>query len=111
MDDLLREAKERFLLEGQKAYIAINAGGAVALLAFLQAIWEKCPDTTLIKGVLYGIIAFAIGVTIAVASFPIRHYALNQQAFAKEETGSFSWPTGTCRVRQSYVFWLDYYYR
>ncbi|MDO9461990.1 MAG: hypothetical protein Q7N95_17975 [Alphaproteobacteria bacterium] len=81
MDDLLREAKERFLLEGQKAYITINGAGAVALLTFLQAIWDKPNVTSLQIGTLWGIIAFAFGVAVASASYPIRQRALNIGAF------------------------------
>ncbi len=84
MDDLLRDAKERFLLEGQKAYIAINAAGAAALLAFLQAIWDKPTAIPLRAWVLYGIISFAVGVAVATASYPIRHYALTQKALTSE---------------------------
>ena len=74
MDDLIREAKERFLLEGQKAHIAMHAAGAAMLLAFLQAIWSDIPD---LRGpVLFGIIAFAFGVAVGAASYPLRHRAL-----------------------------------
>jgi hypothetical protein len=48
MDELIRKAKEEFILEGQKAYIAINGAGGAALLAFLQAIWGK--DGTSVLG-------------------------------------------------------------
>lgn len=81
MDNLLREAKERFLLEGQKAYIAINGGGAVALLAFLQAIWNVPSAASLRPWVLWGIVAFAFGVSVAASSYCIRHLALNKKAF------------------------------
>src|SRR4051812_2023192 len=40
-NDPLQDTKERLLLEGQKAYIIINAAGALTLLAFLQAIWPN----------------------------------------------------------------------
>jgi hypothetical protein len=84
MDDLLREAKERFLLEGQKVFIAINGLGAAALLTFLQAIWNISTAESLRAWVLFGIVAFAIGVAIAAATFPVRQYALNEKAFTKE---------------------------
>ena len=63
MDDLLREAKEQFLREGQKAYMAINGAGAVALLAFLQAIWAVEKAASLRDWVLLGILSFAVGVS------------------------------------------------
>lgn len=84
MDDLLREAKERLNLEGLKVFIAINGLGAAALLTFLQAIWDKSFIGSLRPMVLWGIVAFAIGVTSATACFPIRHFALNRKAFTSE---------------------------
>jgi hypothetical protein len=81
MDDLLREAKERLILEGQKAYIAINAAGAATLLAFLQAIWPQAGAASLKKAVLYGIAAFAIGVAVAMLSYLARHWALRKHQF------------------------------
>ena len=77
-DDPLRDAKERVLVEGQKAYIIINAAGAVTLLAFLQAIWPNAGALTLKKAVLWGIMAFAGGVAVASLGYIIRHWALRK---------------------------------
>lgn len=50
--------------EGVRGLLIINGGGAVALLAFLQAIW---PDNKLLaKYVVIGIGVLAIGVFLAV---------------------------------------------
>lgn len=62
VDDPLRSGG---LGEGQKAFIFINAVGAVVLLAFLQAIWATPGGLGLKKGVLHGIVAFALGVLLA----------------------------------------------
>lgn len=79
MDDPLREVlKERVLFEGQKAYIVINAAGAAALLAFLQAIWSTGGALPLKRGVLYGIATFAVGVGIAAFGYVIHHWALRR---------------------------------
>src|SRR5258705_7050928 len=64
-DDPLRDVKERVLLEGQKAYIIINAAGAFTLFAFLQAIWPNAGALTLKKAALWGIMALAGGAGIA----------------------------------------------
>ena len=77
-DDPLRDVKERVLLEGQKAYIIINAAGAVTLLAFVQAIWGNGAALTLKKAALWGIMAFAGGVAIACLGYVIRHWALRK---------------------------------
>src|SRR5262249_44011780 len=77
-DDPLRDVKERVLLEGQKAYIIINAAGAIALLAFLQAIWANGGALTLKRATLWGIMAFAAGVAVAALGYIIRYWALRK---------------------------------
>jgi uncharacterized membrane protein len=77
-DDPLRDTKERVLLEGQKAYIVVNAVGAVVLLAFLQAIWSTAGGVSLKKGVLCGIVAFAAGIAVALLGYAARHWALRK---------------------------------
>src|SRR5437667_8865117 len=78
MDDPLRDTKERILLEGQKAYIVVNAVGAAALLAFLSAIWSTAGAVSLKKGVLCGIVAFAAGIAVAMLGYAARHWALRR---------------------------------
>lgn len=69
--------------EGVRGLLIINGGGAVALLAFLQAIW---PDNKLLaKYVVIGIGAFAIGVFLAGLSNFLRYHAsFNFQAGNRE---------------------------
>lgn len=49
--------------EGVKALVLMNGGGAVALLAFLQALWSKEP--VLVKYVLCALGFLVIGVALA----------------------------------------------
>jgi hypothetical protein len=67
--------KDRMLIEGQKTFIIINAVGAMALLAFLSAIWPYGGSTALKKGVLNGILAFALGVLLAAMGYMMRDWA------------------------------------
>ena len=67
--------KDRMLIEGQKTFIIINAIGAMALLAFLSAIWPYGGSTALKKGVLNGIVAFALGVLLAAIGYMMRDWA------------------------------------
>ena len=67
--------KDRMLIEGQKTFIIINAVGAMALLAFLSAIWPYGGSTALKKGVLNGILAFALGVFLATLGYALRYWA------------------------------------
>jgi len=71
MDD----PRDRMLVEGQRAFIIINAVGAMALLAFLAAIWPYGGSTALKKGVLNGIVAFALGVFLATLGYALRDWA------------------------------------
>jgi hypothetical protein len=63
------------LVEGQKTFIIINAIGAMALLAFLSAIWPYGGSTALKKGVLNGILAFSLGVLLAALGYAMRDWA------------------------------------
>src|SRR4029434_6848902 len=67
--------KDRMLIEGQKTFIIINAIGAMALLAFLSAIWPYGGSTALKKGVLNGIVAFSLGVLLAALGYAMRDWA------------------------------------
>ena len=85
----LREAKEKFILEGQKALIAINGAGGAALLAFLQAIWGKAEAEPLILGAIIGLMCFALGVGAGTISYPLRHLALTKGQMAWERGSTF----------------------
>jgi hypothetical protein len=76
--DNLSDAEERVMFEGQKAYIIVNAIGAVVLLVFLQAIWPNPGALLLKKGVLWGIVAFGVGVAIATLGYTVRLWSLRR---------------------------------
>ena len=69
------DPRDRMLIEGQKTFIIINAVGAMALLAFLSAIWPYGGSTALKKGVLNGIVAFSLGVLLAALGYMMRDWA------------------------------------
>jgi hypothetical protein len=77
-DESLSGAEERVMLEGQKAYIIINAIGAIVLLVFLQAIWSSPGALLLKKGVLWGVVAFGAGVAIATLGYALRLWSLRR---------------------------------
>ena len=91
MDDLLREAKEKFILEGQKALIAVNGAGGAALLAFLQAMWGKAGAEPLILGVIIGIVFFALGVGAGTITYPLRHLALTKDQMQWQPGSAFNY--------------------
>jgi hypothetical protein len=74
------DAKERVLFEGQRAFIIVNAIGALTLLVFLQAIWLQAGAVSLKRGVLYGIAAFAAGVGVAMVGYFARYWALSKNS-------------------------------
>jgi len=61
------------LREGVKGLFLINGGGAVAMLAFLQAIWKE--NAYLAKHVVAGIAFFSIGVLLAGLVQFLRYHA------------------------------------
>src|SRR3954464_13806958 len=75
---LLSDVEERVMFEGQKAYIIVNAIGAVVLLVFLQAIWPSPGALLLKKGVLWGIVAFGAGVAVATLGYAVRLWSLRR---------------------------------
>ena len=77
-DESLSGTEERVMLEGQKAYIIINAIGAIVLLVFLQAIWASPGALLLKKGVLWGIVAFGAGVAVATLGYSLRLWSLRR---------------------------------
>jgi len=70
MDESLRDVK--------KVCVLINAVGAAALLAFLQAIWSSGGALSLKRGVLWGLVAFAAGVAVATLGYLAHHWALRK---------------------------------
>jgi hypothetical protein len=48
-----------------------------ALLAFLQAIWGKADTRPLIIGALFGIVSFALGVSLGALTYIWRHLAFS----------------------------------
>jgi hypothetical protein len=78
MDNTLSDVEERVMFEGQKAYIIVNAVGAVVLLVFLQAIWPSPGALLLKKGVLWGIVAFGAGVAVATLGYAVRLWSLRR---------------------------------
>jgi len=59
----LTDQRNDAMREGVKALVLMNGGGAVALLAFLQAIWEK--DATLASWIIGGVACLVLGVGCA----------------------------------------------
>ncbi len=72
------DAKERVLFEGQRIVIVANIVGAALLFVFLQSIWLQAGATALKKGVLWGILAFAIGATVAMLGYVARYWVLQK---------------------------------
>jgi hypothetical protein len=77
-DNSPSDVEERVMFEGQKAYIIVNAVGAIVLLVFLQAIWSNPGALLLKKGVLWGIVAFGAGVAIATLGYALRLWTLRR---------------------------------
>ena len=63
-------SRASIITESVKALLLVNGGGAVALLAFLQAIWGKEPE--LARATLVGIGLMCAGLVFALLVQPLR---------------------------------------
>jgi len=80
---IMTEIRNRLLSETARGLALINGGGAIALGAFLQAMWDK-PNAEYFKhSVIVGIAWMAAGVVCALAQFFLRYKAF--------DTGTGSW--------------------
>jgi hypothetical protein len=70
-EDKLTELRAQGVIEGTKGLLLINGGGAVALAAFLQAVWDKA--FALRPWLLWAIAVLTAGVAFASATFFARY--------------------------------------
>ena len=59
--------------EAVKGLFLVNGGGAIAILAFLQAMWGRPDAPGLIPWILAGLALLMIGLLLALVVNPIRH--------------------------------------
>ena len=69
------QIRNQLLIEGFKGLTLINAGGAAALAAFLQAVWDKPPAAPLRVWLLAGIAVLLVGTGISALTFMARYLA------------------------------------
>lgn len=73
--------------ESVRGLFLVNGGGAIALLAFLQEIW--IPEPGLAQWILYGLLAFTIGVTLAAPINLIRAQSSLFHQYGPAKKGEF----------------------
>ena len=59
--------------QGPKALLLLNGGGAVALLAFLQAIWAKHAMSALVAWIVAALVCLVLGAATAGAVHFLRY--------------------------------------
>ncbi len=67
------EARQEVITESVRGLFIINGGGAVALLAFLQAVWNEEPELAYV--VLFGISFMGLGLVFASVVNYFRYHA------------------------------------
>ena len=67
------QIRNQLLAEGFKGLTLINAGGAAALAAFLQAIWDKPTAAPLRAWLLAGMAVLLLGTAISATTFLARY--------------------------------------
>jgi len=96
------KSRAEVLTEGVKGLFIINGGGAVALLGFMQAIWDKEPALTRLT--LIGLGFMSTGVVLAALIQFLRLWHShevdpNQKFFTHRETQTTTW-----RLRNICIF-------
>lgn len=82
----LREHRNRALSEGMKGLLLLNGGGAVALLAFLQAIWNNTQGEHLKYYMVAALWVLLFGaLCAAVIGFTRYHGAFHKHTFTPEK--------------------------
>ena len=92
--------------QGLKAQLLLNGGGAVALLAFLQAIWIKEAMLALVPWIVTAILSLVLGAADAGAVHFLRYMA--SMAYQKEgaDEGRKMTPVHGLATIFSFVFFL-----
>jgi hypothetical protein len=85
------QIRNGLLLEGFKGLTLINAGGAAALAAFLQAIWDKPPASPMRAWLLSGIAVLLVGTAISAATFVTRYMAFFHPKSATPRSNPWWW--------------------
>ncbi len=71
--NVLTQTRNHILNEGFKGLVLINGGGAAALAAFLQAIWDKPTAAAVGVYLLIGIALLLLGTALAAILFLARY--------------------------------------
>lgn len=79
------------LLEGFKGLTLINAGGAAALAAFLQAVWTVPTAAPMRAWLLSGIAALLVGTAVAASTFVTRYMAFFHPESATPRRNPWWW--------------------
>lgn len=71
--NVLTQSRSQILNEGSKGLTLINGGGAVALTAFLQAVWTEPTATEMRQWILAGIACLILGTAFSAIIFFSRY--------------------------------------
>ncbi|MCZ6591287.1 MAG: hypothetical protein O7B98_09140 [Alphaproteobacteria bacterium] len=83
------ERRDQMAFHGLRALLILNGGGAVALLAFLQAIWDKPTAASLVPYILGGMIPLILGAAASGWVHFIRYQTISMD-FAVAESSSIN---------------------
>ena len=89
------QIRGQLLLEGFKGLMLINAGGAAALAAFLQAIWDKPTAAPMRAWLLSGIALLLLGTAVAAATFVTRYMAFFHPKSSTPRSNPWWWAMQT----------------
>jgi len=81
------ERRDEMATQGLKFLLLLNGGGAVALLAFLQAIWDKPAALGLVPWVVIGLIPLLVGAALSGIVHFVRYHTTLAYQFQKPGSG------------------------
>lgn len=91
--NVLTQTRNQILNEGFKGLTLINSGGAGALAAFLQAIWDKPTAAPMRVWLLVGIGLLLLGTAISAVLFLARYLAFFHPDTATPTRNPWWWAT------------------
>ena len=102
--NLLTQVRNQMLAEGFKGLVLVNAGGAAALGAFAQAVWDKPTAAALLPGILGGICFLLLGTAVATCGYFARFLAFSDPNAATPGKNPWTWVTNVIVVAAVVLF-------
>jgi hypothetical protein len=93
----IRDHKNRALTDTVRGLALLNSGGAIALLGFVQAVWDNANAHSLVVGAIVGIMLLAVGALLAAVAGLLRYYSFyTKDTLTPWKNPSWRWMLVSC---------------